>query len=106
VVYIFDIDGVICDTKNKEYKKSKPYQDRIQKINKLYDSGHTIMFHTSRGMLKGTNRRDLAESKFWLFTAKQLDGWGVKYHNLVLGKPIGDVYIDQKGLENENFFGN
>ena len=27
--------------------------------------------------------------------------WGVKYHNLVFGKPNADIYIDDKGKEKE-----
>ena len=49
------------------------------------------------------NNRSLAEAEFWTFTHKQLDEWGVKFHGLFLGKPAGDVYIDDKGTRFENW---
>ena len=36
----FDLDGVICTTKNSDYKKSKPKKKIIELINKLYFSNY------------------------------------------------------------------
>ena len=44
--------------------------------------------------------------KFYDLTREQLNNWGVKYNQLFLGKPSGDVYIDDKGIKDEDFFGN
>ena len=30
--------------------------------------------------------------------------WGAKYHQLFLGKPSGDFYIDDKGIKDKDFF--
>ena len=32
------------------------------------------------------------------FTSEQLEGWGVKYHELILGKPVCDYIIDDKNI--------
>jgi hypothetical protein len=32
------------------------------------------------------------------FTEKQLKSWGVKYHELIFGKPVADVFIDDKAI--------
>ena len=45
-------------------------------------------------------------SLFENLTQKQLQEWGVKYHELFMGKPCGDLYIDDKGIKDEEFFGN
>ncbi len=37
-------------------------------------------------------------------TEKQLKEWNVKYHALFLGKPAGDLYIDDKGIRDIDFF--
>ena len=37
-------------------------------------------------------------------TENQLREWGVKYHYLFLGKPAGDIYIDDKGMQDKIFF--
>ena len=38
------------------------------------------------------------------FTKRQLDGWGARYTNLMLGKPAADVYVDDKGIHDERYF--
>jgi len=30
--------------------------------------------------------------------------WGLEYHKLIMGKPAGDVYIDDKGVRADDFF--
>jgi len=49
-----DIDDTICFYKKEEgtkmdYSKANPYLERINKINKLYDEGHKIIYWTARG---------------------------------------------------------
>ena len=39
-IFCFDIDGVICKTKGKNYSNAKPILKSILKINELYDKGH------------------------------------------------------------------
>ena len=34
--FCFDLDGVICSTRNNNYKQSKPKKDVIKTINQLY----------------------------------------------------------------------
>ena len=41
--YLIDIDGTICKEVGEVIGR-EPYMDRIAKINKLYDEGHTIVF--------------------------------------------------------------
>ena len=37
-------------------------------------------------------------------TTEQLTKWNVKYHDLFLGKPAGDIYVDDKGIRDITFF--
>ena len=106
--YVFDIDGTICTKANGDYSDgnyntSKPIVDRIEKINKLYSEGHTIYLLTARGMGRSKNQNP---SLFEDLTKQQLKEWGVNYHELFMGKPAGDIYIDDKGIKDEEFFGN
>ena len=52
MTYVFDIDGTICkklcELENEDYKESTPHKERIKKINKLYDEGHTIIYQTKK----------------------------------------------------------
>ena len=41
--YVIDIDGTICSPiTGRDYTKAEPWEDRIDKVNKLYDEGHEI----------------------------------------------------------------
>ena len=82
MIYIFDIDGTICYTNGSDYENSKPMHNRIDKINDLYASGHTIIFQTARGMGRSGNSTAYAARAFYELTKEQLDGWGVRYHQL------------------------
>jgi hypothetical protein len=106
MTYVFDIDGTICSLTNGEYEKAVPIKERIEKVNSLYEEGNQIIFYTARGMGRFKNNRSLAETKFWTFTNRQLNDWGVKFHALWLGKPAGDIYVDDKGSKDEEFFRN
>ena len=105
MIYVFDIDGTICTKVNDgDYSKAKPLTKRIDIVNKLYDDGNTIIFQTARGMGRSSNSVAWAHKAFYELTKNQLDGWGVKFHALFLGKPAGDIYIDDKGIKDSTFF--
>ena len=92
VIYV-DIDGTICTQDNKndtlDYDRANPRQEQIDKINKLYDGGNTIIYWTARGTVTGIDWTEL--------TTHQLRLWGCKYHDLRVGtKPHYDLWIDDK----------
>ncbi len=96
MVYCFDIDGTICTNTNGEYEEAKPYLSRIEKINSLYEDNNRIILFTSRGFTTNIDWRELTE--------KQLKEWGLKYHELNFGKPQYDIFIDDKGQNDKDFF--
>jgi len=102
--YVIDIDGTICSDSFGQYEKAEPIKSRIDFVNKLYLEGNQIIFFTARGMGSSENNIEVAKEKWFNFTKKQLEGWGVKYHSLFLGKPAADRYIDDKGVSPEIFF--
>ena len=102
--YVFDIDGTICTITDGDYENAAPFKNRIEQINTLYDEGNTILFNTARGMGRTKNSPAMAHEIFYEFTKQQLDQWGAKYHNLFLGKPAGDIYVDDKGYKDNDFF--
>ena len=96
-IYYVDIDETICSkSEDLDYSKAKPLHDRIARINKLYDSGNTIVYWTARGTGSGIDWREVTE--------KQFKNWGVKYHDLKFGKPIYDLFIDDKNINSDRFF--
>jgi len=95
MIYCFDIDGTIFFTEGLDYNDSKPIWERINKINQLFENGHTIKLHTARGTKTGIDWREVTE--------RQLEQFGVRYHELQLGKPFADLYIDDKGVSDKDF---
>ena len=95
IIYV-DIDNTILDTPSTDYEKSKPMKERIEKINQLYDDGNTIVYWTARGSVTGIDWSELTESQLKMF--------GVKYHELKMGKPSYDLFIDDKNINSEEFF--
>lgn len=93
--YVIDIDGTICSNTYGEYENAIPFYDRIAVINKLYKDGNIIKFFTARG---STTNKDWSE-----LTKKQLLDWGVNHHELIMGKPEGDFFIDDKAFNSENW---
>ena len=88
LIYV-DIDGTICESFNSDYHKSIPIQENVDKINKLYNEGHTIIYWTARGQTSGKNLTEL--------TNKQLVEWGCLFHEIICNeKPHYDLLICDK----------
>ena len=90
LIYAIDIDGLLCNDMLGDYENSKPDFESINRVNELFEAGNTIKIFTGRGSATGIDWRD--------FTIKQLQGWGVKYHELILGKPVIDIIVDDKAI--------
>ena len=92
-----DIDETICQYESeRDYNLALPIKSRIEKINDLYKDGNEITYWTARGSVTGID--------WYEITKKQLAEWGCKYHELIMGKPSGDHYIDDKGVNANEFF--
>ena len=99
MIYYVDIDETICKYPvERKYEQAEPIIENILKINKLYENGNTIVYWTARGSTTGIDWTEL--------TSKQLANWGVKYHELKLGKPHYDVFICDKAINSEVYFSN
>lgn len=91
----FDIDGVITiETEgysNEEYLARTPNKSVINIINMCYkDPKFKVTLYTARHLC------DKEVTEYWLRTH------GVKFHELILGKPHYDLLIDDKALKFDN----
>jgi hypothetical protein len=96
--YIIDIDNTICKEEGPVINR-KPWTDRVEKINQLYDDGHIIIFYTARG-----NKSGRGEEYYGPITKAQLSAWGVKYHELYFKPFDGDIFIDDRSVHPDEFF--
>jgi len=101
----FDLDDVICHRPSgyenlgvDKYSYCQPYNDVIEIINSLYDDGYKILIYTARGMSQFNGNVIEIYSKLYNKTNDQLRNWGVKYHQLIMGKIHYDLLIDDKAL--------
>lgn len=100
--YVFDLDNTLCITSKDndgkwDYRNSVPLKERIEKVNKLFEDGNYIIIDTARGSSSKTD--------WYEFTKKQIELFGIKFHELRSGvKFSSDIFIDDKGVNSEVFF--
>lgn len=89
---IIDLDGTIC-TEEKTFSRSlaEPIEGAIETINKLVDNGHTVIIYSARSWQE------------YEMTEDWLKKHNIKYHQLILGKPIGDYWIDDRAITFDNW---
>lgn len=102
--FVIDLDGTLCVSSGSNYKTSRPIWKRIQQVNSLANEGHKIVIFTARGMNTFKGISFLAKARWFLLTKNQLRIWGVAHHKLILGKPAGDFYVDDKAVVAGDFF--
>jgi len=85
-----DIDGTITiETQGWDYENRTPNIEMVTWVNQHYDQGDFIELFSSR--LKCDKS----------VTIKWLKKHGVKYNNLILGKPKYDLYVGDETLRPE-----
>jgi len=84
---IIDLDGTIC-TEMRQFSRclAEPKPDAVESINRLYDAGNTIIIYSARTWVE------------YEMTVDWLERHGIRYHQLFMGKPIGDVWIDDRAI--------
>lgn len=95
---VFDLDDTICKHKKRQFEKAVPIKDTVEKMRQMKKDGWEIIVYTARGQnsCKG-NLADI-EKKY----ADQITGWlsrnNVPFDELRFGKPLADLYVDDKGI--------
>lgn len=84
---IIDMDGTIC-SEERTYSRclAQPKKNAKETINSLYEQGHTIIIYSARTWVE------------YEMTVDWLKRYGIKYHQLIMGKPVGDVWIDDRAF--------
>jgi len=96
-VYVIDIDGTICKSFNyktftdDEYIARKPIKSAVEKLRKLHANGNRIILNTARNWdVHGVTKKWLAIHS-------------IPYDTLVMGKPLGDFYVDDRNMSLKEF---
>ena len=85
--FAFDMDGVIATPPPTTNTAAPPHTNRPSPWESAPRRGQPVLY-TARGSQTGIDWQSL--------TRQQLDGWGVRYHEVRFGKPAADYYIDDR----------
>ena len=100
---VFDLDDTICIHRNRDYENAVPVLPVIQKMKMMHDDGWEIVIYSSRGQVSCKGDINLIEQKNRKITEKWLKDNNVPYDKLIFGKPIGDLYVDDKAMPVNEF---
>jgi hypothetical protein len=102
-VIAFDLDDVICkrDVEGnniEKYLSCVPIPAMVEIVNNCYDSGNHIIIYTARGMSVFNKDVDAIYKNLYQLTLNHLKEWGVKFHELIMGKVHYDILVDDKAM--------
>ena len=100
---ICDVDDTISTTTTHDWENATPNTAVINKINKLYDEGWTIILMTARGQVSCNGDFKLASDKYRTKMEAWLKKYDVKYHMLSFEKYLASYYVDDKALTPQQF---
>lgn len=96
----FDLDNTLTTypTVAGDYSTVKPIYKNITLLKKLKSDGHEIIIYTARRMKThhgniGKVIKDIAS-----VTIDTLEKFNIEYDELIFGKPIADIYIDDRAI--------
>ncbi len=88
MVVFVDMDGTICtELPPAQRPQAQPIEGALEAVNGMVAAGHTIVIWTGRGW------HEYVQTKKWL------DDHGFKYAQLLMGKPIANVIIDDRARQ-------
>jgi len=96
----FDLDNTLVTnpTVCGDYSTVQPIHKMIDLLKQLKQSGHEIIIHTARRMKAHHNNVGKVIKDIALVTIQTLEKYNIEYDELIFGKPIADIYIDDKAL--------
>jgi capsule biosynthesis phosphatase len=96
----FDLDNTLVTypTIHGDYSTVKPIFKMINLLRFLKQEGHTIIIYTARRM--GTHKHNLGVTikDIGYQTFKTLEEFNIPYDELLFGKPLADIYIDDRAI--------
>jgi len=107
----FDLDNTLVTYPSVpgNYDTVNPIANTIRLLNKLKKDGHEIIIYTARRMLTHNGNVGKVVKDIALTTINTLERLGIPYDELIFGKPIADIYIDDRAINpyinDLNYFG-
>lgn len=103
---VFDLDDTISIHKNRDYANAVPIIPVVEKIRQMKKDGWEIIIYTARGQVSCKGDLSLIEKNNRPTVEEWLLKNRVPYDALLFGKPLGDLYVDDKGMSLREFLDN
>lgn len=82
---MIDLDGTLCEEGvDIDQTTIKPFPGAVEAVNKMFDEGHVVVIWTGRSWTK------------YQMTEKWLKDNGFKFTQILMGKPIANLIIDDR----------
>jgi len=96
----FDLDNTLVTNPvvPDDYTTVKPIDKNIRLLNYLKDNGNEIIIYTARRMVTHNGNIGKVIKNIALSTINSLEEFNIRYDELIFGKPIADIYIDDKAM--------
>jgi len=96
----FDLDNTLVTypTKSGDYTTVKPIDKNIKLLHFLKKQGHEIIIHTARRMKTHNHNIGKVTKDIARITLDTLDQFNIEYDEIIFGKPIADIYIDDRSI--------
>lgn len=102
---ILDLDDTLSRTKNRDWQNSQPIADVCCKVREIQEKmpDAEIYIHTARGMNSCKGDAHEAERRNRPNIENFLSKNGIKVDGIIFGKPLGDLYVDDKAMSADEF---
>jgi len=99
LTYVFDLDNTLVTYPviHGDYSTVKPISKMINLVKKLKENGHYIIIYTARRMKTHAGKVGAVIKDIGRVTLDTLEKFDIPYDELIFGKPLGDIYIDDRG---------
>lgn len=96
----FDLDNTLVTypTIPYDYSSVKPIPKMIDLLKKMKEQGHEIIIHTARRMLTHQHNIGKVIKDIAMVTLTTLEDLQIPYDEIIFGKPIADIYIDDRSI--------
>lgn len=102
---VFDLDDTICRAQNRDYPNAAAITSVVENIRACREvfPGVEVVIHTSRGMASCGGDVAKADKKNRATIEQWLAKHDLHVDEIIFGKPLGDIYIDDKAMSAEDF---
>lgn len=98
--FCFDLDNTLVSYPRipGDYSTVQPIAKMIQTVRQLKREGHEIIIYTARRMTTHGHNVGKVVRDIGAITLQTLEKFEIPYDELIFGKPIADVYVDDRAI--------